>query len=174
MTYNQPYQPSNKLALYFVYKVVFWVVVLVSEISFAQFFIADSTIITFEGEVFICEEVREENKTIIYIAQGTKLVNFPVEDDFVVIDENKFQGVDSKEVQLSHFKSEPENLVEESQSTKSKVETNDFFRIEKSSDRTVLSGNHSRAVGVVQANPDAQPKILLTEVYHDLGLYFWQ
>lgn len=159
MNYNQPYKPLPKLALHFICKAGFGLFFMVFGFSFGQLYISDSTVLVLKEGAFISEEIKEEKDSIVYIAEGTKTVNFPTKGNFVVIDKNESRKSEAKKIDFSES-TDAEILLKQVQSVKSEVEdkTQKFIWIEKASDRAIFTANLHYIVGVVQVNSYSKNK----------------
>lgn len=149
MIFNQSYPFIQKLALY-VGRTFFWCIFLISGLCFGQLFVADSTILTIEEGAFVFEETQENQQIVVFIGEGTTTTNFPTEGNFVLIDQNKSEGVEHKA--MAHLKAAPKKAIEVAQAVKPKAEVEKFVRVRKASHHTFFSSNAHRAVGVVQVN----------------------
>lgn len=172
MSYNQPYKPLQKLALHFICKAGFGLFFMVFGFSFGQLYVSDSTVLVLGEGAFISEEIKEEKGLIIYIAEGTKTVNFPTQGNFVGIDKNESRKSEPKEIILSE-RTETEILLKEVQSVKSEVEdkTQKFIWIAKSTDRAIFTANLHYAVGVVQVNSYSKNKSVDTQLSNDFVFF---
>lgn len=168
MTYNQPYKLAKTIILYAMYKVVFWVTLLWMNVSFGQFYVSDSTVLQIEGTAFISEEINVEDKTIVYIVEGTETVNFPVEGQFVIADERSSQQLKAEKVLTSQSNAAP--TVEKIQIIKPKVKVESFVRLEKSADRSIFNASLDYAVGVLQVNSQSKFKTFSTAIRYNYGL----
>lgn len=157
MKTNPPYSPNKKLVLHFICKASFCLFFWVFGWTSGQLYVSDATILSVREGAFIAEKTKEE-ALIVYIEKGTPTSNFPMGSNFVIIESDVNKEIVQPTVFLTENPQEEPPVVEVIQQVHSKVEAAHFVRIDKATDRTLLSLRLNQIHAVVEVNSKNKEK----------------
>lgn len=129
-------------------KLSLWMFFLAAGCSLGQIHLADSTVFVQNDEVFVVGEIYQARPTVVFIAKNTTISNFPEENGFVIIDQNKVQKTEKKE-KLQTSKTEKKPQKEAIKTVQPEVKSERFVRAAKKSDRRLRNSNHYQSLAIV-------------------------